>query len=115
MRVWCWENLACNRALVQRCHPERSEGALNRSIEHADYFEASTSLCEILRSAQDDTLVLRGFIRADPDDFPASASSPVPCATSRSRRDFRKARRPELSSREILPGACTAGLRVIRD
>lgn len=52
---------------------------------------------------------------ADPAGFRPFVLSPVLCATLQSRHDFRKARPPALSNREILPGACTAELRVIRD
>src|ERR1700746_1050788 len=52
-------------------------------------------------------------VTADPAGFRGYGFSPVLYATSRFLRDFRRAKPVELSSREILPGACTAVLQAV--
>ena len=52
-----------------QCHPERSEGPPSRSFDHATNPECSTTLCEVPRSARDDSplipMTLPERVRAD--------------------------------------------------
>src|SRR5207302_7813567 len=56
--VW---GLTPSNSAITPCHSEQSEESLNRSLDHPNYYARSTSLWEILRSAQDDAFCAGSF------------------------------------------------------